>query len=371
MTIIKREPPKVDIDPNLPTGVLYYAPHYRSFLYTEQFRYLRDRKNKKFNLIPVYDVPSGITLDRVSEYYGLREPLDFVMLGPRHYDGLLQPQTYEYINKCAGVLKQMKKDPNADVKLIQEVVDIEWTWGWHSNNFNPINAAISKHYKVDAFYFPMSPETPAVEFLSHIIEDHITQRDADYICVPFGIDTNKYKPVIPFEDRGLDAIALYSMFMDEPFQQNRVYMAKTLKEMAKFEDTDIEQYKEHVGVFLDRTMYLNNMANARAGVGDTTMRGYMTNKYLEMMALGVGVFGDVPIGYDDLFEEGESILGCNMYDLKNDFPKIVKKYIIDEKEDGMPTFRDIAKEGRKRVEKYNNLELITSQLENDIMAVIS
>jgi glycosyltransferase involved in cell wall biosynthesis len=231
----------------------------------------------KFNVQLATDTPVGISAEDVCKKRNCAPP-SVVWDGFGSYSGMVR--SYSWL-----------KENNS--KLVRTVGDVEVHTGEYGIGHPEFN---SKVY-VDALFWPGVEDTPAVNRCKAYTEDLITQEDAKYICIPFGVDTRKFRPN---KDKDIDVIAVYMMESGSPWQQYRMAMAQVLVAMMKDPMKKYKDLKFHIGnEFYEHYPEFAN--RSKMALVDTSQRDYMTAKYLEYGASGALLIGDQPKGYEDWF----------------------------------------------------------------------
>lgn len=166
------------------------------------------------------------------------------------------------------------------------------------------------------------------------------------IQIPWGIDTNGFDRV----EKTVD-VSLICAIGRSPFHLSRKIARKVLSTMNNEINVRIGNYYGEE--------YLDLLKKTKIFIAESSMRNSMTQKYLEGAMCECMLLGDIPFDKYGIFEDRVS-----MVEVK-DYSKIDEKirYYLEHEEERI----EIAKELKKRVEKYYNIKSITKDFERAIL----
>lgn len=361
-----------------PSLWIFYHDRFRSPTSTDLYKWMK-KNSKLFQVQLVTDTPPGISIEAVMDHRKIPKP-DMVLDGFGAYTGILRSKDF---------IKQN------GIKIVRTVADVEV----HKGDFGAGHPNHNTDLFVDALYFPVSPDCkPPIDRLNEYREDLITQEDAQLICIPFGVDTDKFNPN---REKDIDIMALYMAEKGNMFQMNRLRMNDTLdtwlngnkhgwpghnnilqeymmrvqaikKEDLTPADQKIIDYAKHrkpVNVYMgtDFYRYPEICNRSKIGFADTSKRDYMTNKYLEIGASGAAIVGEIPYGYGNLFTK-DTMFPVDMDMIETELPSVLDYILFNDK--GVHEWHKKTRNMRQVILEEYTLERWSDKLESAFIKLL-
>ena len=229
---------------------------------------------------------------------------------------------------------------NNGIKIIAEIGDVECFIS------DPMMWKNLEKVGVDFLVFRSLGNDEALGKIEKFISETEWLEETKLIQIPWGIDTNGFDRV----EKTVD-VSLICTIGRSPFHLNRKIARKVLSCMNNEINVRIGNYYGEE--------YLDLLKKTKIFIAESSMRSTMTQKYLEGAMCECMLLGDIPFDKYGIFEDG-----VTMVEVK-DYSKIDEKirYYLEHEEERVR----IAKELKKRVEKYYSIKSITKDFERVIL----